>query len=270
MKETNKFTIPQEKTEMSETYQILSFQALIENDIDVLFVNCDNDVGHEIVLKILCGDAWEKWIDSSKNSAFPPDFYSTYFSLMMEVMTVNDVEREEKKGKDIVYLDDEMRHYGKMKNKLVKYIRNNNLEEKFKDLELVFFTTDANFEHSYGNYIAYFRRVVLNHIGKIKEYRNNHPGMKLIFFIYDMSEYYQYKIIDEEKKEEYIMPHEWFTDERLLDIFRETDVDYLIWFTPYKRDDADPKLPLAVVFDLKKPFSTQHYEEKYVIRPYVT
>ncbi len=262
----NKFTVPKEKTVLSESFQLSVFRTMIEQDYDVLFVNCDNEESHNIVLCIICDDAWEKWFDNSSNTNHPPDFYSDFFKLMMEAMVVNDNEEILLEGNKQIILDREMMRQGQIKNDFVKYVRDNKLEDTFKHLGLFISTSQEPFEHSYTNYLSYMKRVVSEHVKKIDDYRRNHPGKKLIFFVYDTSTYYQYIMINHEN-EVNIISHEWFTDEKLLNNFKETNIDYLLWFTPYKRSDLDPCLPLAVLIDIRKEIDCQEYNPKYVVLP---
>ena len=59
----------------------------------------------------------------------------------------------------------------------------------------------------------------------------------MIFFVYDESSAYfeaecETNVFSNEG--EAGTPHEWFFDKAFLDVFIGSDIDYLVWFTPYK------------------------------------
>jgi hypothetical protein len=90
-------------------------------------------------------------------------------------------------------------------------------------------------------------------------YRSNHPNKKLIFFVFDESTAYVQVDDPEFAKrgpvalEPYEAESVWhFMDKRFLDVFRNADIDYLIWYAPYKIFYGAPVQPPKVcVFDVK-------------------
>ena len=50
----------------------------------------------------------------------------------------------------------------------------------------------------------------------------------------------------------YCYPYICFMDKRLVKVFIGTDIDYVIWFSPYKHFDSDmPELPTVCIYDVK-------------------
>ena len=96
-------------------------------------------------------------------------------------------------------------------------------------------------DHNYLFYYENFKRTVEKHISKIPLYRQNHPDKKLIFFVFDESTAYL-RVDDKELAQRGPIPLEkfwgvpqcFFADTRFMEVFRETDIDFLIWFAPYK------------------------------------
>ena len=188
------------------------------------------------------------WIDSSGKDQLPPDFYNEKEKVMMEVMRVDD-HGYRKPGKTVnpTY---------RRENKIRK-----ELEEKGWDkicpnakLHIIADTgllteEDHNYEYYYNN----FKWIIKKHCNNIKNYRENHKGYKLIFFIFDESSAY----IDAKSVNGinvYGRLHLYFFDKRFVECFQNEDIDYLVWMTPYKRyqyASEEIQQPKAIVYDLK-------------------
>lgn len=56
------------------------------------------------------------------------------------------------------------------------------------------------------------------------------------------------------------MPHLWFLDEEFVKEFRGSEIDYIVWFTPYKHCQVHDqqgnrlKLPEAVIINTSENF----------------
>lgn len=48
--------------------------------------------------------------------------------------------------------------------------------------------------------------------------------------------------------------HCWWKDSNMLNILKDSNIDYLIWITPFKIFNSIPKVryPLAVIYDVSK------------------
>lgn len=198
------------------------------------------------VLQIIFDDEeWKKWIDSSGKDEPPPDFYNDSRKIMMEVMRVD---------------DHGYRKHGKTKNALRE--KEHKIEKELKEKGILQMFPNANLivnavtdlptseDHNYKRYYREFSRTLREHIDNIENYRKNHKGYKLIFFIYDESTAY----IDAERTSEIGALgklHFHFLDKRFVESFIDADIDYIIWMTPYKRyfyapDEKQP--PKATIY----------------------
>ena len=93
-------------------------------------------------------------------------------------------------------------------------------------------------------------------------YRKNHHGYKLVLFIFDESSVYcettnQDVIQNGIKEGQPIEGHKhlFFGDKAMLESLRNVDVDYLLWFAPFKRFfnvDESEQLPSIWFYDLEK------------------
>ena len=100
------------------------------------------------------------------------------------------------------------------------------------------------------------------HIKNIERYKENHPGHKVVFFVFDeASAYFEMGQPNCNVKMGEIFqgkPHLWFLDKGFVDVFKNSEMDFLIWFAPYKHCTAfsvkggkSLDLPQAVVYDVK-------------------
>lgn len=215
----------------------------------------------EILDTIHSKEKWANWRDSSGNSDPPPDFYSDEYRLMIDVMRVNDHEQKGKKGK--LYNPSMARE-----RQMFKELEDSGILKQFPNAK-VYLNGDTQLptheDHNYDLYLKCFRRVISKHIDSIPLYKENHPGYKVIFLVFDESSAYfeAENIIDRKKplyKGERISgrPHLFFVDDDFLSIFANKGIDYLFWYTPYKLfESMTPpfELPTLCVYDLSvKPF----------------
>lgn len=250
---------------------VYSFQSAAETD-DILILPRMSKKVKFIINSIILENNWKEWIDSSASNDPPPDFYSDKFHLMMDVMRVDDHERKGRKGKLFnPYKSHERDLYHEIKNK-------SHFDESSNVNIVINGITDlpSYQDHNYIFYKNNFKRVVQNHINSIPIYKNNHPGFKTIFLIYDESSAYYQAPYDIEPKRQRIAGeitrgdlHRYYLDSAFLNVFLNCHIDYIIWFTPYKLYNICqpvPKkmlIPSISVFDIsKKHFMQKKYNEK--------
>lgn len=199
---------------------------------------------------------WSNWVDSSSKTQLPPDFYNDKLRLMMDVMRIDDHSYIDEKGNPI-------NPYIKRESEIMEELINK--DEMFKKVaekgnlfinQNTGLSTDE--DHNYTFYIEGFKRVISKHIKKIKDYKKNHPGYKVIFFVLDEAAPY-IKCFDERRLRYvgegiYAQPHFWWKDWNMLKVLEKSGVDYLIWMTPYKHFESKEKveLPCVVILDVKK------------------
>lgn len=217
--------------EESESNLLASFRLICPQEI--FFLNEDKETV-DIFNSIYDETVWREWTDASSKNAPPPDFFNDAKHLMLEVMRVDDHGVKKK---------------GKIRNP--NFQRQHNIEQDLRNLGVI----DAcpNFknivinaitdlptleDHNYRYYRDNFVRTVNHHKNKINLYRSNHPSFKLIFFVYDESSLYfeaarETNVLSNEGEKGRL--HYWFYDRAFLDVFMNSNIDYFVWFTPYKQ-----------------------------------
>ena len=207
-------------------------------DVDTSSVLRINDLEDEgnIFQSIADPEQWDLWHNSSGRGDPPPDFYCDSQNLMLEVMRVDDHAFVSKKGKVVnPYKAKETALFQELKEKGF-------LDIGGKDLQ-VFINADTGLpteeDHNYSFYMNNFKRVVETHKKKIRKYNENHPGYKMVFLVFDESSTYletdhpRPKIVLKGQKI-YGKRHFHFLDSAFLKTFIQSEIDYLIWYTPYK------------------------------------
>lgn len=198
---------------------------------------------------------WSNWKDSSGKADLPPDYFSEEFGLMMDVMRIDDHGFKNKKGKIVN----------------PTYARESQLEDELKNSEIlhkvphVFVIPDTGLptieDHNYIYYQKNFKNIISNHINKIKSYRQNHPEFKVIFFVMDESSAYFQSVVFPSEGQLSLgdilkgRPHLHWMDDMFLEVIRGSEIDYLIWFTPFKHlisDNLKVALPKVCVLDIKE------------------
>ena len=203
---------------------------------------------------------WRQWVYNARTSDPPPDFYSEKYGLMMEVMRVDDHAHVNDKG---ILVNPVNERESKVQKEIKENFKKNHPELNIDKLDImVNAVTDlpSREDHNYLFYYENFKRTVEKHISKIPLYRQNHPDKKLIFFVFDESTAYL-RVDDKELAQRGPIPLEkfwgvpqcFFADARFMEVFRGADIDFLIWFAPYKMIHGRKRqLPKIVVFDMKK------------------
>ena len=102
---------------------------------------------------------------------------------------------------------------------------------------------------------------VKKHIKSIPLYRKNHPEHLVVFFVFDESSAYV-QVDDKNLIERGIKAGEafdcetycHFLDKKMVDVFKGTDIDYLIWYTPFKHYESTCPFELSkvCVYDVKR------------------
>ena len=238
------------------------FQSLFKTQETALLPNYSNKL-NEIVCSIALEENWSGWKNNSSKDAPPPDFYSDDFSLMMEVMRVDDCAFESGEGKIINKVN---ANESKAQKKLEPILDKLPHVHAAHVISAVDMNIPTDEHHNYSRYYKNFVRVVEKHKNQVSLYRKNHPNKKLIFFIMDESTAYieTSKISDKSKIGFAISPNQIHLpcrDKKFMQVFEDSDIDYFIWYMPYKHftpvqslNDIDPNnlIPKTVVIDIKK------------------
>lgn len=246
-----------------EVNLIETFQDLSKKEIMLL---SEEDETISVLSAIRNKKAWAMWNNSSDKADPPPDFYCDELKLMMEVMRVDD--HSYKKKRKVANPTRAREH------KIEKELKEKGILDLFPKAKLVINAkTDlpTKEDHNYNFYREDFKRTLLRHIKGIPNYRQNHPGYKLIFFVYDESSMY----FQAEDKNASIdmptkgIPHLHFWDKAFTSVFQNADIDYLIWYTPYKYAQVIGTqliLPKACVYKVGDTlFNERTYSVDYMI-----
>lgn len=229
----------------------------------------DAEETQKVVTSIVDDEIWKtEWVDSSSKSDPPPDFYSESQKLMIEVMRVDD-HAFEQNGR----IQNPANQRTRMRAKELMEALHINLRPGGQ--LVINSPTDLPSleDHNYRYYKSNFKRVIEKHIEKIPTYKSNHPDCKLIFFVFDESSmYFQTDRPNQTiKMGEQICgkPHQWYLDKAFIDVFINSGIDYLIWFTPNKHVETRGlpiKLTLACVFDCNRVDEKSiDYPEDYIM-----
>mgnify|MGYP000070036751 CR=1 FL=1 len=249
----------------NESEIIALFQSIRQNET-MLFPS-EDDEAKKLFESIVDLDLWKAWTDSSAHDAPPPDFYNEEMRVMMDIMRVDDHGHKNKKGKIV----NPARQHD---TELIHELESSGILKQFSNAKLIVNgITDlpTHKDHNYSYYYKNFCRTVNSHKEKIANYKKNHPGFSVVFFVFDESsmycstlESYQNRRVGDLMK---AFPHLWFTDKRFIDVLIDSEIDYLIWFTPYKYANTFIEngerliLPCAVVINV-------HYIDKIPLNDY--
>lgn len=203
---------------------------------------------------------WKKWVNSSGKADLPPDFFNDKFGYMMEVMRVDDHAHVNEHG---VLVNPTNKRESEIQKEIRRKIRKANPNYDFSQLR-IFVNPDPKLpsleDHNYIFYLHNFRRVLKKHVANIPLYRKNHPGKKLIFLICDESTAYL-EIDDKELVKNgpiagrgvHGVPVRHYCDEKFIEAFLDEDIDYIVWFVPYKMIHGSwYQLPKICVIDVKR------------------
>lgn len=196
----------------------------------------------------------KEWINSSGKNDPPPDFYDNKHKLMMDVMRIDDCAYVDLKGK---IQNKTLQREGQILKEINQPDRDDIKLFIIGDTKL-----STNEDHNFERYYKNFERVFKEHEKKIDLYKTNHPGFKTIFFICDESTAYVEALNEEDVKKEkkqgdltFAKPHLFCVAKQFVKIIKESKVDYVIWYAPWKLLQSIEKgifpLPKGAIFDVK-------------------
>lgn len=227
----------------------------------------DSVAVREIFASIHDPEEWKLWSDSSGKSDPPPDFYNDKLKLMMDVMRIDDHAFESKNGKIV-------NPTNQRESVIQKQIRKSGLLDSFPNVKNVIVTAVTDLptdeDHNYKFYYSNFERVLMKHNNQIDLYGKNHPGYKTIFLVLDESSAYfeMESIMDNGVIKG--KPHYWFWDNSFVNILKKLNIDYLIWYAPFKYyevplGEEKSDLPEVCVIDIKNINQNGSYLNSYDI-----
>lgn len=215
----------------------------------------ENEETEQVFQSIFNEESWEKWTDTSGKNDPPPDFYCAEDGLMMDVMRVDDHGYISEKGKTVNPTLTRERE-------VTRELQENGILGQIPGAKLhliVDTKLPTEEDHNYRFYRDNFVRTVEAHKKKIHRYRENHPNCKVIFFVFDESSAYMEPLRKTNNPVKGQLHcgrvHVWFNDSAFIKVLKDSDIDYLVWFTPYKMIEFLGKgleLPRAVVYNIKE------------------
>ena len=188
---------------------------------------------------ILSDDYLSKWIDNSV-SKFPPDFVNESDNLIMEVMRFDDHSSD---GKTNPVLARE-----RLLSKEAKDIKSLYPNARLHIIAVTNLPTEE--DHNYRFLYSGFQRTIRKHLSKLDTYKINYPNKETIFLVLNEAS----GIYLENVAFPLCKPHLIFLDNRFIKEFINSDLDYLILYSPYnhfKTLEEHQELPKAVIFDVK-------------------
>lgn len=206
-----------------------------------------------VLLSIKISSINRLWINNATSTS-PPDYLHSKLNLMMEVMRFDDYP-DDKRGQNAK----ESKLRAEIESKLSK-----ELKEKIEDGYFIIYinTRTKVFDNSFQLYQKNLKRVLIKHIEKIKNYKNNHPKRKLIFLVFDEAKVY---LESKNEIETSYSPGELFTecrfyypytDKEIIAILKDAQIDYIIWYQPYIKTGLTNIEPAQLVIIDKKFIET--------------
>lgn len=179
-----------------------------------------------------------KFTENNKHDALPPDFYSNEFSCMFDVMRINDSEIRKS------YNPVKMRE-----RQAEKDIKESNILNAIDSNPIIFINSESNNnEHTLNNYIKNSNRVISEHIKKIDIWKSEHPNIDHKgLLIFDETESYFEGHVQHAYADQYIFAwdankplvlHKPWMDATFIKKAYDSDLDFIIWFCPYKSHGA--------------------------------
>lgn len=225
---------------------------------NVVFLNPNKEI-ETVFNNVHDTQQWEKWNDNSGKNAPPPDFYSDEFSLMMEVMRIDDHAFENEKGKII-------NPTNKRESELQQEIKESGILECVPNIKEIIAIPHTKLEteedHNYDFYLQNFKRAIIKHNKQVDLYNENQPNKKLIFFVLDESTAY-FELNTTIQDGINGIPHLFFLDKNFLEVILSTDIDYFVWYAPFKLLMAETgivDLPSVCIVDVKKELPAEIVE----------
>ena len=201
----------------------------------------------------------DSFTSNNGHGDLPPDYYSDRYSVMFDVLRINDTEVN-KKYNPIKIEERKMRK---------QVLKSGMLDTP--NIITVFASDDVN-EHSFDKYIKQAKRTIKNHIDKIPLWIKEHPAIKNKgLLVFDETEFCFEGFVKYVGNGEFaycykspLVIHEAWNDKMFVQPIYESNLDFVIWFCPYKPYGNIPmkhniKFPSIVIADTR--FQRTNYKE---------
>ena len=197
-----------------------------------------------IIDRILDNKAFSNWKDNSK-SPLPPDLINEADSLVMEVMRIDDHSPDGIKNPVLA-------KERQMLKEAEKFIDGLPTNARLVVNAITDLPTDE--DHNYKYYYSSFQRTLRKHLSKLDKYKNNFPNKKVIFLVFDETSGVYSEAYNRIGEQVLARLHFPFFDNRFLNEFIDSDLDYLMWYIPYNNYYSNGNhitLPHLVFIDIK-------------------
>lgn len=196
----------------------------------------------KVLEKIINSADLRQWKDNASLNK-SPDIINAKDKLAMEIMRIDDHSPDGKKNP--------------YKAKARKAIKNLNFGDKARITTSLPTDLPTDEDHNYKNLYTSFQRTMRKHISKLKIYKSNYPDSKIIFLVVNETSGIYLEMTSKTKPTWVCAgrPHLFFCDNRFLNEFINTDLDYLIMYSPYcrfKTATSWSSLPELVILDVKR------------------
>lgn len=196
---------------------------------------------------------WKSWVSSAGKSDKTPDYYSKRFKLMMEVMRMDDkaYETSIKKGVRVI------NHTLAAEFKVLKELADSEILDSMPKAN-VFIIADSGLtaedDHNFIRYRANFLRVLSHHGEQVDTYRKNHPGYKLIFFVFDETSGVYVEKLSRKGNQTIGNVYLSFADPIIREAIKKSGADFVISYSPYNTcltpEGLVTPTPKIVVYDV--------------------
>ena len=231
-----------------------------QNILNYLMIHIGQNLllnGNSFERKLLrCIQNIDSFSSNNGHGDLPPDYYSDELSVMFDVLRVNDT--EVKKTYNPLKIEErKMRNMAKEQGLLDL--------PNIKTVIEVDEPDDVN-AHTYQKYCKQAHRTIAEHIRKIPLWVKEHPFIKHTgLLIFDETEFCFEGFITSVGNGQFLyryksplVMHEAWNDENFFKQIYESDLDFVIWFCPYKPYGKIPmkhgiNYPAVVIVDTRFP-----------------
>ena len=193
----------------------------------------------------------------------PPDFILPDFSMMADMIQINDYETKHVRKNGEVYYRNDLKQ--EENRAYCNFMRTQGLEQYPGDMVHIVANPPGA---AYFKYHNGFSRAVKEHASKINSvYKKNFPQCdKVGFIIFDDSHFYLHNI-----KGNVFRPHLVYRDYEFLKVIKESGAQFVIWFFSnkiiYTKTNPLRVFPSVVIIDVDKIdlASAIHYKKEFLI-----
>lgn len=197
----------------------------------------------------------ELWQDNSSNTNTGADFICRKHKLLMDVMRINGCEGKKGKNSEYNFEHEALKEFYEN----IDYL-DSNINMVYLDTSLEIQEIPDKDWQTYSKYLKQFERVVKKHNSKNEIYKKGFEKYKTILFVFDETEGFIYSNDTWEngvsKRKFNGKIHNFYLDNNFLNIISSLDVDFLVWYAPYKiwqflKSTSSIVLPSIIIYNIQ-------------------